>query len=78
MAFAPSAPMHAPIVTSLESLAAWRGEVDHDLASFLRLLADHELVDEGGQGQAAALRERLGGDRLVLAFVAAMLLTGGL
>ena len=70
MAFAPTAPMHAPIVTSLESLATWRGEIDHDLASFVRLLADHELVDEGGQGQAAALRERLGGDRLVLAFVA--------
>jgi len=62
--------MHAPLVTSLESLATWRGQLDHDLATFLRLLEDNELVDDGVQGQAAALRERLGGERLVLAFVA--------
>lgn len=70
MPLAPTAPMHAPLVTSLESLAAWRGQLDHDLATFLRLLEDNELVDDGVQGQAAALRERLGAERLVLAFVA--------
>ena len=62
--------MQSSIVTTLDTLSAWRSELDRGAASFARFLSDHELVDEGETVLLAALRERLNADKLVLAFVA--------
>jgi hypothetical protein len=62
--------MQSSIVTSLDHLAAWRGDLDRGVAGFSRYLADHELIDEHDTAVLASLRERLASDKLVLAFVA--------
>jgi len=62
--------MQSSIVTTLDNLAAWRGEVDRQAAGFARFLVDHELVDEPQSAVLVSLRERLASDKLVLAFVA--------
>jgi hypothetical protein len=62
--------MQSSIVTRLDELAGWRGDVDRAVTVLARFLVDHELVDEPQTAALAALRERLSSDRLVLAFVA--------
>ncbi len=63
-------PMQSPLVSTLESFAAWRHGVDRRVAAFVRFLADHELSDAAQAELLASLRERLSGERIVLAFVA--------
>jgi len=62
--------MQSSLVTTLDHLAAWRGELDRRAASLAKFLGDHDLVDEGDAGVLAALRDRLASDKLVVAFVA--------
>ena len=62
--------MQSSIVTRLDELSAWRGEVDRSVTKLARFLIDQELVDESQTAALAALRERLTSDRVVLAFVA--------
>jgi hypothetical protein len=63
-------PMPSPIAASLDALASWRTGLDHQLAQLGRSLIEHELLDDTDAAVLAALRERLGSDKLVLAFVA--------
>ena len=62
--------MTAPLLFSLDSLAAWRRALDRGIEQICRLLDDSKLLDAQAQALAASLRQRLGSDRLVLAFVA--------
>lgn len=63
--------MHASsIVTTLDTLASWRSELDRGVGLFARFLADHDLADDGDRAHLASLRERLAAEKLVLAFVA--------
>jgi hypothetical protein len=62
--------MHNPIITSLETLAVWRSDLDRGAAGLARFIAEHELADESEATLLAALRDRLAADKLVLAFVA--------
>jgi hypothetical protein len=62
--------MQSSIVTTLDSLAAWRSALDRAVAGFAHFLADQELADGADAAVLSSLRERLGSDKLVLAFVA--------
>ena len=62
--------MQSSIVSRLDDLAGWRGDVDRAVTVLARFLVDHDLVDEPQTTALAALRERLSSDRLVVAFVA--------
>ena len=55
---------------SLDALSGWRTTLARRLDDVARFLTDHELVDASGMVQMAALRERLGNEKLVVAFVA--------
>jgi Dynamin family len=62
--------MHSRIADSLDALATWRAELDRAVAHLGRSLAEQELLDATDQALLASLRERLGSETLVLAFVA--------
>ena len=55
---------------SLDALSGWRLTLARRLDDVSRFLNDHELVDASAMVQSAALRERLGNEMLVVAFVA--------
>jgi len=55
---------------SLDALSGWRMTLGRRLDDVSRYLADRELVDPPATAQLAALRERLGNEKLVVAFVA--------
>ena len=55
---------------SLDSLSGWRTTLARRLDEVSRFLIDHELVDASAMVQMSALRERLGNEKLVVAFVA--------
>ncbi len=56
--------------TRLDALSAWRAALVGQLEALTRFMVQHELADARAIDQAAALRTRLGSDKLVLAFVA--------
>ena len=62
--------MTPTLLSSLDSLAAWRRALDRSVDQISRLLDDSKLLDAPAQALAASVRQRLGSDRLVLAFVA--------
>ncbi len=62
--------MTPTLLSSLDSLAAWRRALDRSVDQIGRLLDDSKLLDAPAQALAASVRQRLGSDRLVLAFVA--------
>jgi hypothetical protein len=62
--------MPSPIAESLDALAAWRGELDQHVLQLGRSLAELDLQGDADAALLDALRERLVGDKLVLAFVA--------
>ncbi len=62
--------MQSPLVSRLDSQAAWRSSLDRHVAAYARFLADHDLADNGDGARLEALRHRLLADRLMLAFVA--------
>src|SRR5487761_2039150 len=63
-------PMTPSFAVSLDALSGWRTTLARRLDEASRFLADHELVDAQAAAQVAALRERLGNEKLVVAFVA--------
>ncbi len=63
-------PMSTPLLASLDSLAAWRQALDRGIEQLTAALDDTRLLDDPALALAASLRQRLGSDRLVLAFVA--------
>lgn len=56
--------------SSLDALSGWRRALTSRLDEAGRFLADHDLSDASLQGQLDGLRERLGQEKLVVAFVA--------
>jgi hypothetical protein len=56
--------------TSLDALSGWRSALAQRLDDVARFLGEHELVDESAGIQVSSLRERLGNEKLVVAFVA--------
>jgi Dynamin family len=55
---------------SFDALSGWRTTLARRLDDVSRYLADHEMVDSPAGAQLAALRDRLGNEKLVVAFVA--------
>ena len=55
---------------SFDALSGWRTTLGRRLADVSRYLADHEMVDAPASTQLAALQDRLGNEKLVVAFVA--------
>jgi len=56
--------------TSLDALSGWRSALAQRLDDVARFLGEHELIDESAGIQVSSLRERLGNEKLVVAFVA--------
>lgn len=54
----------------LDELSAWRAALDARLGRLARLVRDEELLDESQAGWFDAMRARLAGEKLVVAFVA--------
>ena len=55
---------------SLDALSGWRTTLGRRLDAVARYLADHEMADPAASAQMTGLRERLGNEKLVVAFVA--------
>ena len=66
----PTPPNTPSFALSLDSLSGWRTTLARRLDEVSRFLTDHELVDASAMVQMSALRERLGNEKLVVAFVA--------
>ena len=62
---------HSPsFATSLDALSGWRSALAQRLDEVARFLGEHELIDDSAGIQVSSLRERLGNEKLVVAFVA--------
>lgn len=62
--------MSSTLLNRLQSMSLWRGRVDGAAVELARWLEDHELCGDTERAQLSALRERMAGNRLTLAFVA--------
>ncbi|MBX3603907.1 MAG: dynamin family protein [Piscinibacter sp.] len=62
--------MTTSFASSLDALSGWRGDLLKRLDEVGRFLADHDLADPQIDAQLAAVRERLGQEKLIVAFVA--------
>ncbi len=62
--------MSTSLLSRLDSLAHWRQSLDRSVEQLASGLDANGLLDAPGRALAAALRQRLASDRLVLAFVA--------
>ena len=62
--------MTPSFATSLDALGGWRAALGERLESLARFLAEHDLAQGDASEQIVALRERLGNEKLVVAFVA--------
>ena len=67
---APDPFMTPSFAASLDALSGWRAALALRLDALAGFLRDHELVDAPAAAQLASLRERLGHEKLVVAFVA--------
>ena len=56
--------------SSLDALGDWRAALLQRLEDLSRFLSEHDLADGAAKGQLQGLRERLSGEKLVVAFVA--------
>ena len=56
--------------TSLDALGEWRGALTERVDTLARFLAEHDLAQGAAGEQISSLRERLGNEKLVVAFVA--------
>ncbi|MCE9658676.1 MAG: dynamin family protein [Burkholderiales bacterium] len=56
--------------TSLDALGEWRGALSERVDTLARFLAEHDLAQGAAAEQIGSLRERLGNEKLVVAFVA--------
>ena len=62
--------MTPSFATSLDALSGWRTTLAQRLDDVAGFLRDHDLADPPAAAHVAALRERLGHEKLVVAFVA--------
>ena len=62
--------MTPSFATSLDALGGWRAALGERLESLARFLAEQDLAHGEAAEQIGALRERLGNEKLVVAFVA--------
>lgn len=62
--------MTTSFANSLDALSGWRAALLQRLDEVARFLADHDLADAQIEAQLAGVRERLGQEKLVVAFVA--------
>jgi hypothetical protein len=62
--------MTPSFATSLDALGGWRAALGERLEDLARFLAEHDLAHGETAEQIGALRERLGNEKLVVAFVA--------
>ena len=62
--------MTPSFATSLDALGGWRAALGERLEALARFLAEHDLAHGEAAEQIGALRERLGNEKLVVAFVA--------
>ena len=62
--------MSSSFATSFDGLSGWRTALVQRLDELSRFLAEHGLLEASAQAQVVALRERLGHEKLVVAFVA--------
>ena len=63
-------PMSSSFASSLDALGSWRQSLTRRLDEVAHYLGEHELLDEVGADMVDSLRQRLAGEKLVLAFVA--------
>ncbi len=62
--------MTPSFATSLDALGGWRAALGERLEALARFLAEHDLAHGEAAEQVIAMRERLGSEKLVVAFVA--------
>src|SRR6478735_7725222 len=62
--------MTPSFATSLDALGGWRAALGERAEALARFLDQHDLAHGEAAEQIAALRERLGNEKLVVAFVA--------
>ncbi len=62
--------MTPSFATSLDALGGWRAALGERVEALARFLSEHDLAHGEAAEQIAALRERLGNEKLVVAFVA--------
>jgi Dynamin family len=62
--------MSHSFATSLDALGEWRGALSERVDLLARFLAEHDLAQGAAAEQIDSLRERLGNEKLVVAFVA--------
>src|SRR6476469_2197161 len=62
--------MTPSFATSLDALGGWRAALGERAEALARFLGEHDLAHGEAAEQIAALRERLGNEKLVVAFVA--------
>ncbi len=62
--------MAPSFATSLDALGGWRMALARRVDDLAQFLADHDLIEGAASSQIASLRERLGNEKLVVAFVA--------
>src|ERR1700759_2863207 len=62
--------MTPSFATSLDALGGWRAALGERADALARFLAEHDLAHGDAAEQISALRERLGNEKLVVAFVA--------
>ncbi|MEO5844923.1 MAG: dynamin family protein [Caldimonas sp.] len=62
--------MTPSFATSLDALGGWRAALGERVEALARFLAEHDLAHGDAAEQITALRERLGNEKLVVAFVA--------
>ena len=59
-----------PFVRSLDALGVWRATLEERVRDLVRFLREQSLLDEGAGDLLDSLRQRLAGEKLVVAFVA--------
>ncbi len=62
--------MSASFAHSVDALGHWRNELESRVRELTRFLRDHELLDDPAADVLESLRQRLAGEKLVVAFVA--------
>jgi transcriptional regulator of met regulon len=62
--------MSTTFASSLDEMAQWRATLGRRLEDYSRFLADNDLGDESSRESLDALRRRLAGEKLIVAFVA--------
>ncbi|MFO1274980.1 MAG: dynamin family protein [Sphaerotilus natans] len=62
--------VHEPFVRSLDALGQWRATLEERVRDLARFLGEQGLLDENAGALLDSLRQRLAGEKLVVAFVA--------